>query len=59
MPKRSYSDEVAYCRHVAADLMGSERPLMLRIADAFRDLAAPDLQRAEEKIGRASDQRTL
>ena len=60
MRNQAYSNEAKYCRELAADFLeGSEKPFLLRVADAFDDLAAQNLYCPDEVIGPLGELLTL
>ncbi len=60
MIHRSYSDEAKYCRSLATDFVeGSEKPFMLKVADAFDALAQQDLHGSDKIIGPLGEPLTL
>ena len=60
MRNRSYSDEAKYCRALAADFVeSSEKPFLLRIADAFDDLDGQNFHGPDRVIGPLGELLTL
>ena len=60
MRNRSYSDEAKHCRDLAADFVeGSEKPFLLRIADAFDDLDGQNFQGQPKVIGPLGEEPTF
>ena len=60
MRNRSYSDEARHCRDLAAEFGDrSERPFLLRVAEAFDDLAGRKNYRPERVIGPLGESLTL
>jgi len=52
MRNRTYSDEARHCRDLAAEFVDRpERPFLLRVAEAFDDLARRKNYRPERVIG--------
>lgn len=60
MRNRSFSDESRHCRDLAAEFVDrSERPFLLRVAEAFDDLAGRKNYRPERVIGPLGESLTL
>ncbi len=60
MRNRTYSDEAKYCRDVAGEFVNrSERPFLLKLAEAFADLALRNDHRPQSVIGPLGELLTL
>jgi len=60
MRNRSYSDEAKYCRVLADEFVDrSERPFLLKVAEAFDDLARRKIRWPETLIGPPGELLTL